>query len=148
MLCHRSLWRCMSQKPWSYALNPHFLDVSQTPHFFSRGIHASICGHILRQGRWQIPMSVLANAENRNLSDLYRAPWRKNRRLHKRRCKQAKNNRTMCGIWMTNFYDFVEYVNTYAYIFFFFYLFIFGCLLGVPRLPGANQPFHGYFDRM
>ena len=34
MLCHRSLWRCMSQKPWSYALNPHFLDVSQTPHFF------------------------------------------------------------------------------------------------------------------
>lgn len=25
------------------------------------------------RGRWQIPMSVLANAENRNLSDLYRA---------------------------------------------------------------------------
>ncbi|CAL1159197.1 unnamed protein product [Cladocopium goreaui] len=28
------------------------------------------------RGRWQIPMSILANAENRNLSDLYRAPWR------------------------------------------------------------------------
>ena len=28
------------------------------------------------------------------------------------------------------------------------YIYIYGCLLGVPRLPGANQPFHGYFDRM
>jgi hypothetical protein len=87
------------------------------PPFLSRGIlGASICGHILRRGRWQIPMSVLANAENRNLSDLYRAPWRWST-ASQTSCKQAKNNRTMCGIWMMNFYDFVEYVCIYICIY-------------------------------
>ena len=115
MLCHRSLWRCMSQKPWSYALNPHFWMCPKPPFLFS----GHPCIHLRphpEAGSMANSMSILANAENRNLSDLYRAPWRWST-ASQTSCKQAKNNRTMCGIWMMNFYDFVEYVNTYAYIY-------------------------------
>ena len=104
-----------------------FLDVPKTPIFVLGASMHPFAATSWGGGRWQIPMSILANAENRNLSDLYRAPWRWST-ASQTSCKQAKNNRTMCGIWMMNFYDFVEYVNTYAYIYIYIYIWVFiGC---------------------